>query len=360
MIRKSLLAILAMLMMVVSVSLAQDEETDLRRVCMVLNIDFVDDGGFNQNSWEGLMAIADDYDLTLGEEVIYIPSDPDLEGEDWYPNLQACAEGFDIILAVGFQLAEVTAQVASEYPDKYFIGIDHNVVEGTPNYVGVQFKDDEAGFLAGYLAVLVTESNVIGGIFGPEIPVIKRFRNGFEQGALLAMAQTEKEVTILTKYAGSFADIEEGQAMADEFIEAGADVIFGAAGLTGSEGIKHAAAQGIYIIGVDLDEYYTTFEGGEVEGSDRLITSMLKRVNVGVYDMVAALLDGDMDSFPGGSNYILSLENDGISFAPEHDADIPFEYYDMMTEVAYMVAFGEIETGIDRVTGDLIEVTPEP
>lgn len=360
MIRKILIAILAMMMIGVSVSLAQDEENTLRRVCMVLNINMVDDGGFNQLSWEGLMAIADDYDLTLGNEVIYIPSDPEVDGADWYPNLQACAEGFDIIVAVGFQLAEVTAQVAAEYPDKYFIGVDHDVVDGSPNYVGVQFKDDEGGFMAGYLAVLVTESHVIGGIFGPEFPVIKRFRNGFEQGALLAMKETGKEVTVLGEYATSFANIEEGQAIADEFIEAGADVIFGAAGLTGSEGIKHAAAQGSYVIGVDQDEYYTTFESGEVEGADRLITSMLKRVNVGVYDMVATLIDGNMDAFPGGDNYILSLENDGISFAPEHDTDVPLEYYDALIDIADMLAFGEIETGIDRATGDVIEVTPEP
>ncbi|MCU0480118.1 MAG: BMP family ABC transporter substrate-binding protein [Anaerolineae bacterium] len=362
MIRKSLIAILAMMMIGMSVSLvqAQDEENTLRRVCMVLNIGFVDDGGFNQLSWDGLKAIADDYDLTLGEEVIYIPSNPELEGADWYPNLQACAEGFDIVVAVGFQLAEVTAQVAAEYPDKYFVGVDHNVVDGSPNYVGVQFRDDEGGFMAGYLAVLVTESNVIGGIFGPEIAVIKRFRNGFEQGALLAMEETGKEVTVLGEYASSFADVEQGQAIADEFIEAGADVIFGAAGLTGSEGIKHAAAQGVYVIGVDQDEYYTTFDSGEVEGADRLITSMLKRVNVGVYDMVAVLIDGDMDAFPGGDNYILSLENDGISFAPAHDADIPLEYYDALIDVADMLAFGEIETGVDRATGDVIEVTPEP
>mgnify|MGYP001193141404 FL=1 len=127
MIHKGLLVILALWMIGVSVSLAQDEERNLRRVCMVLNVGFVDDGGFNQSSWEGLMAIADDYDLTLGETVIYIPSNTELEGADWYPNLQSCAEGFDIVVAVGFQLAEVTAQIALEYPDKYFVGVDHDV-----------------------------------------------------------------------------------------------------------------------------------------------------------------------------------------------------------------------------------------
>ena len=358
MIRKGLLAVLTLLMIGVSVSIAQEDQVSLRRVCMVLNIGIVEDGGFNQNSWEGLLAIAEDYDLAVNEDVIYIPSDPELEGADWYPNLQACAEAFDIVVAIGFQLAEVTAQVAEEYPDKYFIGIDHNVVDGTPNYVGVQFSDDEAGFLAGYLSVLVTQSNVIAGLFGPEIPVIKRFRNGFLQGIDYAIAELaiEDEITVLTEYAQSFADVDEGVALADGFIEAGADVIFGAAGLTGSEGIKHAAAQGIYVIGVDQDEYFTTFQSGEVEGADRLITSMLKRVNVGVYDMVAALIDGDMDSFPGGGNYILSLENDGISFAPEHDADIPLEYYDAIINVADMLAFGEIETGVERTTGNVLPV----
>ncbi|MDZ4671251.1 MAG: BMP family ABC transporter substrate-binding protein [Phototrophicales bacterium] len=352
MIRKGLLAVLAFLMIGVSVSTAQEEDTSTRRVCMVLNIGIVEDGGFNQNSWDGLLAIAGDYDLTVGEDVIYLASDSD---EDWLPNIQECAESYDVVVTVGFQLAELTAQVALDYPDKFFVGVDHDVVNGSPNYVGVQFSDDEAGFLAGYLAVLVTETNVIGGVFGPPIPVIKRFRNGFMQGADYAITQLEitDEITILTEYASSFAAPEEGIALVDGFIEAGADVIFGAAGLTGSEGIKHAAAQGIYVIGVDQDEYFTTFQSGTVEGADRLITSMLKRVNVGVYDMVAALIDGDMASFPGGRNYILSLANDGISFAPEHDADIPLEYYDAIIDVADMLAFGDISTGVERTTGSV-------
>lgn len=360
MIRKGLLAILVLVMIAASMTLAQDEQRSLRRVCMVLNVGFVDDGGFNQNSWEGLKAIADDYSLELDEDVVYFVSET---SDDWLPNLQECAENYDIVVAIGFQLAEVTAQVASEYPDKFFIGVDHDVIDGSANYVGVQFKDDESGFLAGYLAVLVTESNIIGGIFGPEIPVIKRFRNGFEQGARLAMADTGKEVTILGEYASSFANSEEGIAIATQLIEAGADVIFGAAGFTGSEGIKYAAQQGVYVIGVDQDEYFTTFNSGRESGAERLITSMLKRVNVGVYDMVSLLLDGNFDEFPGGQNYILSLENDGISFAPEHESDIPLEYYDMLIDVADMLAFGEISTGVDRTTGDIIEeleATPEP
>lgn len=353
MFRRATLVLLLFFAFIALTTYAQNDNDEfLSTVCLVLNIDEVEDGTFSQSAYEGMIDIAEDYGLAE-DEAIYLPSE---SMDDHAPNIQQCLDdGFDIIITIGFQLADVTYAAAEENPDRYFIGVDHFLIDGPENYAGIQFRDDEAGFLVGYLAGLMTESNTIAGIYGPPVPPLVRWRNGFEQGARHAAEETGKDLTILGRYMDDFDLPDEGAEAAAEFIEAGADVIFGAGGPTGSGGIKYAAQEGVWVIGVDQDEYYTTFEGGEVEGADRLITSALKRVDVGVYDMLSVLVDGRFDEFPGGSNYVLTIENSGISFANTHEADVPDEYIEQLIEVEEMLAEGELTTGVDPETGELLE-----
>lgn len=328
------------------VATAQDQAVS--RICMVLNLGRVNDGTFNEVAYIGLADIQHDYDLS-DEDAFYLESEGE---EDWVNNIAEClARDADVIVTVGFLLGEATAQAALDNPDVYFIGLDQ-FVDGIPNYAGVQFRDDEAGFMMGYMAGLVTETGVVAGLYGPRIPVILRFRNGFENGVRLAAEHTDRDITILGRFHSGFDETEEGEATATEFVERGVDVIFNAAGVTGSAGIIRAAQLGIYVIGVDMDEYYTSFEGGAVEGSDRIISSALKRVNVGVYDLVAMLLEGDFESFPGGTNYILRIENGGLAFTQPDHPDIAPAIYDQVVEIGGAIAFQEIETGVDPVTGE--------
>jgi len=343
--------VLCVIVLTVSAQQADDEQADdITRVCMVLNIGRVDDGTFNQAAYEGMQAAASDFGL---EDTIYLVSE---DASDWGENIAQCIEdGYQVIITVGFQMQGVTTEAAEANPDIYFIGVDHNLHDGPPNYVGIQFREDEAGFLMGYLAGLVTESHIVGGIYGIDFNVLRRFRNGFEQGVAYAAQERGVEIEVLGEYHDSFDDPEAGATTAAQFMRRGADVIFGAAGPTGSGGILYAAGEGVWVIGVDQDEYYTTFQGGEVKGAEYLISSALKRVDVGVYDMLVLLLEGRFDEFPGGSNYVLSTENFGISFANPHEAAIPDEIYDKVAQVEEMLAYGEIQTGVDLETGDLIE-----
>lgn len=345
---KKLLIVLVLSLLTISAVNAQEDE-DITRVCMVLNIGRVDDGTFNQAAYEGMQAAASDFGL---EDTIYLVSE---EESDWGDNIAQCLEdGYQVIITVGYQMQAVTTEAAEANPDVYFIGVDHNLSDGPENYIGIQFREDEAGFLVGYLAGLVTESNIVGGVYGIDFNVLRRFRNGFEQGVAYAAAEREIEIEVLGEYHDSFDDPEAGATTAAAFMRQGADVIFGAAGPTGSGAILYAAGEGVWVIGVDQDEYYTTFDGGEVDGSEYLITSALKRVDVGVYDMVILLLEGRLDEFPGGSNYVLSTENFGISFANPHEAAIPDDLYDEVADVEELLAYSEIETGVDLETGDLI------
>lgn len=336
----SLLALLS----AVAPALAQDP---IETVCLITDTGQVDDGTFNQYAHDGAVEATDEYGL----EYSYIETQSQT---DYDANIDTCLnEGFDVIITVGFLIADITLQKAEENPDTWFIGVDQFVTDGPENYVGIQFREDQGGFLVGALAALVAEmedSNTIAGVYGIEIPPVIKYRHGYENGA----KYINPDIETLGVYIDSFEAPDRGASAAEQFIGEGASVIFGAGGPTGSGGILAATQQGVYGIGVDQDEYYTTFEDGETPGVEYLISSALKRVDVGVADMISVLAEENYDEFPGGEVYILSVENGGIGFAEKHDADIPDEIYDQVTEVLNMMIDGEIETGVDPVTGELL------
>jgi basic membrane lipoprotein Med (substrate-binding protein (PBP1-ABC) superfamily) len=261
-------------------------------------------------------------------------------------------------------IADATLVAAQENPDVYFIGVDQFVAEPLPNLVGIQFREDQGGFLAGALAAQMTETGIVAGVYGIDIPPVVKFRNGYEQGVAYINEQDGTDVQALGLYIDSFAAPDRGAAAAEQFIGDGADVIFGAGGPTGSGAITYAAQNDVFVIGVDQDEYVTTFGNGESPGAENIISSAVKRVDVGVYDMIAALANGE--GFPESSLYVLSAENGGISYAPPHDSPVPDEVIERMDEILAGLSDGSIETGVDPVTGELLtdmgmdmEATPE-
>ena len=182
---------------------------------------------------------------------------------DYEANIDTCIEeGFDIVITVGFLIADATRAAAEANPDVYFIGVDQFVADGPENYVGIQYREDEVGFLAGALAALVAEdmgSDTVAGVYGIDIPPVKRFRNGFEQGAMFI----NPDINALGVYIDDFVAPDRGASAAEQFMGEGASVIFGAGGPTGTGGILTAAAEGVLVIGVDQDEWVTSFgEGG--------------------------------------------------------------------------------------------------
>jgi basic membrane lipoprotein Med (substrate-binding protein (PBP1-ABC) superfamily) len=140
----------------------------------------------------------------------------------------------------------------------------------------------------------------------------------------------------------------------------GADVIFGAGGQTGSGAIQAAAADDVYVIGVDQDEYFSTFGGGESPGAEYLISSAVKRVDQAVYLSLQSLVEGSADEFyDEDGNRAFSAENEGVSFAPPHDADVPEEVTEQLNEILEGLKDGSIETGVDPVTGELLDMMME-
>lgn len=324
-------------------------------VCLVTDVGTIDDGTFNQYAYEGMLAAAAEYQM---EEPTYYQSTSE---DEYIPNIEKCIEDeADAIITVGFFLQNGTLEAAKAHPEIYFIGIDQDfeaVESALDNVVGVQFREDQAGFLVGTLAAIVANeqgSDTIAGIYGPSVPAVVRFRNGFEQGAKYINPVWNTEDNILGRYHDSFNDTEAGIQAAQDFIDAGATVIFGAGGPLGSAGIRYAAEHGVYVIGVDQDEYFSTFEGGEAAGSENLISSALKRVDQGVIDTVGILAEGRYRDFPGGSNYLLDAARGGVGFADPHDAELSEDVLNQVSAVLQALVNNELETGVDPATGNLL------
>ena len=320
----------------------------IETLCLVTDLGRVNDGSFNQSAHEGADSAAQDYDL----EYKFIETQAET---DYDANIQTCVdEGFEVIITVGFLIADSTWAAAELNPGVYFLGVDQFVADGPENYVGIQFREDQSGFVTGALSAYVAEwleSDTIAGVYGIDIPPVKRFRNGYKQGA----RYINPDLTIRGVYIDSFIAPDRGASAALQFIGEGASVLFGGGGPTGTGAILAGAQEGVYVIGVDKDEWLTSFGAGETPGSEFIISSAMKRVDQGVYDMVAMLAEANMEAFPGGGIFMMDAAMNGIGLAEKHESDIPDELYEKVAEVNELLIAGEIETGVDLISGDLLD-----
>ena len=345
--RKALFLLVLVILSVIPFASISAQEPLIESVCLVTDVGKINDGTFNQFAYEGMLMAADEFELDSTFIETQAPT-------DYEANLNTCiSEGYDAIVTVGFLLADATAAAAAANPDVYFIGVDQFFAEPLPNLVGLNFREDEAGFLVGVMAGLMTESGTVAGVYGIDIPPVVKYRNGFEQG----LAYSNPDAVALGVYIDSFTAPDRGAAAAEQFIGEGADVVFGAGGPTGSGGIKYAAENGAMVIGVDQDEFLTTFGNGETPGAENLITSALKRVDQAVYLALASLVAGG-EGWPTDSFLLLSAANDGVGFAEAHLADVPEEVTAAVQAALDGLKDGSISTGVGP-TGELIEATPE-
>lgn len=313
------------------------------RVGLVTDVGKIDDGTFNQYAYEGMTRAAEEFGL----ETTYIETARPDDGAD---NILTLVEqGYQVIISVGQALGEMTERIAKDYPDIHFVTIDFAPYPVLPNVMGLLFAEDQAGFLAGALAGYMTQSNVLGVIAGDQIPPVIKLRKGFANGA----RHVKPKVQVLSEHVKSFTDPAKGRVAAQSFMEQGADVIFGAGGQTGSGGILGAAAQGAWVIGVDQDEWVTTFESGQAPGSERLLSSAIKRVDNAVYTAIRRAVEGQFI----GETATFDAGNEGIGLAPYHAAEsaIPEEIKGRIDEIAAGLRSGTITTGVGPGGEDIAE-----
>jgi basic membrane protein A len=269
------------------------------RIGLVFDIGGKNDESFNTAAWRGLERA----EAELGVQVEYIePS----EGADRESALRTlAARKVDLVIGVGFIFGPDLERLAAQFPDVNFAGVDYSPSPGAgtiPNLAGLRFREQEGAFLVGAIAALTSHTKVVGFVGGMKIPLIRKFEAGYEAG----VHHVCPECRVLSAYAGSepkaFTDAPLGQELAAAQFAQCADVIFHAAGKTGDGVFAAARQRGARAIGVDSDQF--------ASAPCCIVTSMIKRVDVAVFDIVKDVKDG---KFRGGMHE-LGLKEDGVGF----------------------------------------------
>src|SRR5262249_8719119 len=302
------------------------------QVGLVTDIGKVDDRTFNEFAYKGMMRAVNEFGLKSAFIETQQPTDYEKNIE------QFASAGYDVIITVGFMLGDATKKLAQKDPEGHFDIVDFAYDPPVANIVGLLFAEDQAGFLAGALAGAMTKSKTVGIVAGADIPPVVRFRKGYEAGVKHVCSECE----VLGVYIDSFNDPARGKTAALSQVDEGADVIFGGGGITGSGAILGAAQAGAWVIGVDQDEYLTTFKQGEAKGADKLLSSAMKRVDNAVYGVIKQAVEG---TFKGGTQ-VFEASNDGIGLAPFHAAEraIPDAVKAQLQEIAAGLKAGTIKT----------------
>jgi basic membrane protein A len=304
------------------------------KVGLVTDVGGIDDKSFNQGTWEGIVKFAADNKLPRANYK-YLQSSAEA---DYVPNLSTFAdEALNLIIAPGFLFEKAMGDVAANYPTRKFLIIDS--VVGKPNVASAVFAEHEGSFLVGVAAALKAKADgktVLGFIGGMKFPLIEKFQAGFEQG----VKAVDPSLKILVDYAGDFAAPDKGQALAQKQFNAGAYIIFHAAGGTGNGMIKEAKERSQkgdvrWAIGVDKDQY----SDGVYGTKSAVLTSMMKRVDVAAYEVSKMTMQG---KFPGGQVLVFSLANDGVGI-PEKNPNLSNDIVAKVKEFSVRIKSGALK-----------------
>lgn len=299
----------------------QSKGNETLKIGMVADVGGINDESFNQSAREGLEKAKKD----LGVEVKIIESK---QASEYLGNIETLAdEGMDLIIGVGNTMAEDIKTQAANYPEQNFAIVDQSYEDIPSNVTPILFKENEAAYLTGLIAGKMTKTNEVGFIGGMKNPVIERFEYGYKAG----VKEANSEVDVKEQYAGTFADAAKGKSIANQMYSNGVDVILSAAGSTGLGAIESAKEQKKYAIGVDRDQSDLA--------PDNVLTSALKKVNVGVYDTVKELKDGKLK---GGKEKVYGLKEDGVGISESTKKLVPQDIIDYVNTMADKVKNGDI------------------
>lgn len=300
------------------------------RVGMVFDVGGKNDRSFNEGAWRGLVRAQ----AELGVQVQLIEPSGGADRESALRRL--AANGNDLVIGVGFAFGNSLETMALQFPNVKFAGVDYTPSQGVtipPNLVGLRFREHEGSFLVGAIAAMVTRTKIVGFVGGMQIPLIRKFEAGYIAGVKYMCPAC----VVKSAYAGTtftaFTDPTKGQELAAAQYDGGADVIFHASGKTGDGVFAAARQRRKRVIGVDSDQHDAA--------ACCVVTSMLKRVDVAVVDIVRTVIDG---KFAGGGMIELGLAEGGIDFVT-NEANrhlLPLEVVAKARELAKQIVAGAI------------------
>jgi basic membrane protein A len=291
----------------------------------------LNDKGFNQLAFQGATKAKNELgiDLTVKESK---------SEADYVPNLSYfCDNNFDVIIAIGFLMAPTVGQLAPKCTNSKFAIVDNSVVgdpiNAAPNVTGLLFKEQEVGYLVGYLAGLVVKNNVkvtgakaVSTVGGLKIPPVDRFIAGFQKGA----TDADPGIKTINGYSQDFVDQAKCKELALSQIEQGSGVVFQVAGGCGLGALEAAGEKKVWGIGVDADQAAI---------GPQMLTSAVKRVESAVFLAIKAAQDGTLK---GGTDNTYGLAEDGVALGTV-SPDVPQDLVDQTNAKVDEIKSGSIQ-----------------
>jgi basic membrane protein A and related proteins len=266
------------------------------KVGLVTDIGGLNDRSFNQLAYEGFKRAESQLGIT--GRVLTSKSNA-----DYVPNLSTLAQQhYDLVIGVGFLMADAMDTVASKFPSVKFAEIDQDATalkHKPKNVTGLLFKEQEAGYLVGYMAGLYMKDNggtTISSVGGQKIPPVDHYIAGYQAGAKAA----NPKIKTLNDYSQDFVAQDKCKELALNQIQQGSKVVFQVAGQCGLGALDAAKEKGVQAIGVDADQSYL---------GPQIMTSAVKKVDVAVFDTIKAAQAG---AIKGGTNKIFDVKSGGV------------------------------------------------
>ena len=329
---------------------ASKSEEGKLKVGMVTDTGTIDDKSFNQGTWEGIK----EAEKSFGLETTFMQ--PNGESESSYlTEIQNLYDsGYKFIVTPGYKFETAIYKAQSQYEDAKFVLIDGEPNDGNDNYlvadntVAVYFAEEQSGFIAGVASAVQLQDGDFGFIGGMEIPSVKKFNYGFQQGVAYANEHYGTNVSLKAEnivYSGSFSDTALGQQLSAQMYDNGVKAIFTAAagvniGVITEAKTRVANGQEAWVIGVDSDQY----DDGIYEGNKSVVlTSAIKKIDEAAYQIIEDEINGE---FPGGQVFRFDAKNDAVGI-PSENPNLSDDTIAKVNEV------------IDAIKADKIEVKTE-
>lgn len=311
------------------------EESADFSAAMVTDIGGVDDKSFNQSAWEGLQNWGAEHGLSRGNGFDYAQSN---DKADYIPNLtRLVRDDYNLIFGIGFELKEDLTKIAEQYKDTHFAIVD-DVIE-LPNVASITFKEHQGSFLVGVAAAKKTKTNKVGFVGGIDSPLINKFESGFIAG----VKSVNPDIDVKVEYAESFGDAAKGKIIASNMYSSGIDIIYHASGGTGNGVFNEAKDikksdpdRELWVIGVDRDQH----DEGKIGDHNVTFTSMVKRVDVAVEDVINQAMKGEHH---GGELLEYGIEEDAISVATTNEEAMTDDIIEAVNEWKEKILNGDVD-----------------
>ena len=305
----------------------QAKQATTFKIGLVTDIGGLNDRSFNHLAYTGLLRAKSK--LKVQTRVL-----TSTQNSDYIPNLASLAQQrYNLIIGVGFLMSDAINTVATRFPQQRFAIIDFSqaaLKDKPKNVRGLLFKEQEAGYLVGYLAALVEKAragrDTISSVGGQKIPPVDHYIAGYKAGARKAV----KGIRVLNGYSQSFTDIAACKELALNQIAAGSHIVFQVAGGCGLGALDAAKSKGNWGIGVDADQAYL---------GRHILSSALKKVDVAVYTSIAQIKSG---KFRGGGDTTFSVKNGGVGIG-KISSRVPKSFVARVKAIQKQIASGKIK-----------------